>query len=93
MPRQSRRPSVDPAQPTRAAEPATSDAPPPVPRQRLWPIADAAKELHCHPVTLYKRAQAGKITLVKLGRRTYITGDELDRYIATAVPYVSGGRG
>lgn len=39
--------------------------------RKLWPVAEAAALPGCHPITLYKRAQAGTIELVKIGRRTY----------------------
>jgi len=61
--------------------------------RKLWPVAEAAALLGCHPITIYKRAQAGTIQLVKIGRRTYVTAEELDRHAKAAKPFVPGRRG
>ena len=60
--------------------------------RKLWPVAAAAALLGCHRIRLYKRAQAGTIQLVKIGRRTYVTAEELDRHAQAAAPFVPGRR-
>jgi excisionase family DNA binding protein len=61
--------------------PTTADL---VQQGKLWPVAEAAYQIGIHRVTLYRLANAGEIRLVKVGRRTYVTDAELDRFVARA---------
>ncbi|RIK16416.1 MAG: ethanolamine utilization protein EutA [Acidobacteria bacterium] len=47
----------------------------------LHPIPDAATVLGIGRSTLYELIAAGKIRTVKIGRRTLIAQDELERYV------------
>lgn len=47
----------------------------------LHPIPDAAAVLGISRSTLYELIADGEITTVKIGRRTLITQDELERYV------------
>lgn len=57
-----------------------------VARRRLYPIAEAAELLGMCRASLYNRRAEGKITFVHVGARTYVTADELERFIAAAEP-------
>jgi excisionase family DNA binding protein len=46
-------------------------------------IAEAARILKFSRATLYSRISSGAIRTQKDGRRTYITRDELERYVAS----------
>lgn len=52
----------------------------------LHPIPDAAAVLGIGRSTLYELITAGEIATVKIGRRTLITQDELERYVSTLTP-------
>lgn len=47
----------------------------------LHPIPDAAVVLGIGRSTLYELISAGQIKTVKIGRRTLIAQDELERYV------------
>ncbi|MFX0539555.1 helix-turn-helix domain-containing protein [Ornithinimicrobium sp. Y1847] len=47
----------------------------------LHPIPDAAAVLGIGRSTLYELIAAGEIATVKIGRRTLISQDELERYV------------
>ncbi len=49
-------------------------------------IPEALDLLGYSKPTLYRRAEAGLIQIVKDGARSYITAQELDRYLATRSP-------
>lgn len=49
----------------------------------LHPIPDAAAVLGISRTTLYELIADGEINTVKIGRRTLVTQDELERYVHT----------
>lgn len=49
----------------------------------LHPIPDAAEVLGIGRSTLYQLIADEEIAVVKIGRRTLITQDELERYVRT----------
>ena len=56
----------------------------------LHPIPEAAEVLGgMSRSTLYEKIASGEITAVKVGRRTYIAHDELERYVRdlTSAPH------
>jgi excisionase family DNA binding protein len=53
----------------------------PIPRRRIYPIAEAAELLGVHRTTLYNRHREGLVSLVRMGSRTYVAADELERYV------------
>jgi excisionase family DNA binding protein len=55
-------------------------------RRLLYPVAEAAELLGVHRTTLYTRHREGLIALVRVGGRTYVAADEIERYIAAAEP-------
>ena len=59
----------------------------------LHPIPEAADVLGgMSRSTLYERIADGQIKAVKVGRRTYIAHDELERYVRDlGAPQCSGG--
>jgi excisionase family DNA binding protein len=61
-------------------------------QRRLYPVAEAAELLGMHRTTLYNRAGEGLITLLRIGGRTYVTDDEIDRFIRDAQPAQVVGR-
>ena len=48
----------------------------------LYPVAEAGDKLGIGRSTLYELIAAGTIRTVKIGRRTLIAHDELERYIS-----------
>ena len=50
--------------------------------QLRFDIPEAARILRLSWATLYERIRTGQITTRKDGRRTYVTGEELQRYVA-----------
>lgn len=48
-------------------------------------IEGACAQTSLSRTTLYEEIKAGHITTVKVGRRTYITHAELERYVASLV--------
>lgn len=48
----------------------------------LHPIPDAAEVLGIGRSTLYELIATGQIKVVKIGRRTLIAQDELERYVS-----------
>jgi excisionase family DNA binding protein len=61
-------------------------------QRRLYPVQEAADLLGVHRTTLYNRAGEGLITLLRIGGRTYVAADEIERYIAAAQPVDAAGR-
>jgi excisionase family DNA binding protein len=55
-------------------------------QRRLYPVAEAAQLLGIHRVTLYQRAGEGLITILRIGGRSYVAADEIERYIRDAQP-------
>ena len=55
-------------------------------QRRLYPVQEAADLLGVHRTTLYNRSAEGLITLLKIGGRTYVAADEIERYIRDAQP-------
>ncbi len=50
--------------------------------QRLiYPVAEAAQLLGCHSTTLYDFVRQGRLTLTRSGGRTFVTADELSRFL------------
>ena len=49
----------------------------------LHPIPDAAQVLGIGRSTLYELIARNKIATIKIGRRTLIAQDELERYVAS----------
>jgi len=50
--------------------------------QLRFDIPEAARILRLSRATLYERIRTGQIATQKDGRRTYVTGEELQRYVA-----------
>jgi hypothetical protein len=50
--------------------------------KRLYTTREAKAELACGTTKLYDEINAGKIDALKHGRRTYITGESIERRIA-----------
>jgi excisionase family DNA binding protein len=57
-----------------------------VARRLLYPVQEAADLLGVHRTTLYARHREGLIELVRIGGRTYVSADEIERYIRAAQP-------
>jgi excisionase family DNA binding protein len=55
-------------------------------QRRLYPVDEAARLLGMHRVTLYHRAREGQIQFLKVGGRTYVAADEIERFILRAQP-------
>jgi excisionase family DNA binding protein len=53
-------------------------------QRRLYPVQEAADLLGVHRATLYNRSRAGQIDLLRIGGRTFVAADEIERYIAKA---------
>lgn len=59
--------------------------------QLLHPIPDACQLLGgMSRSTFYEHVQADKIAVVKIGRRTYVAHDELERFVRQLVAAGSG---
>ena len=69
--------------PLRPAAVTTGDL---VTQRRLYPVQEAAELLGVHRTTLYNRSNEGLITLLRIGGRTYVAADEIERYIRDAQP-------
>ena len=50
--------------------------------QLRFDIPEAARILRLSRATLYERIRAGQIATQKDGRRSYVTAEELQRYVA-----------
>jgi hypothetical protein len=55
----------------------------PLPQLR-YPLTDVAKILHLSRATLYERIKVGRLVIQKDGRRSFVTTDEIRRYIASS---------
>ena len=51
----------------------------------LYPIAEAAELLGMTRASLYNRRREGAISLLRIGGRTYVAVDEIERYIRDAL--------
>lgn len=58
----------------------------------LHPIPDAANALGIGRSTLYELIASGEISTTKIGRRTLISQDELERYVSTLTAAGGGER-
>jgi excisionase family DNA binding protein len=76
--KQPRRIRRHPQQPTELAL-TTEDL---IRRRKLWPPEEAAHLLGITKTTLYRWADAGLITLIRVGGRTFVADSELDRFVA-----------
>lgn len=45
----------------------------------LYPIAEAVEQVPVSRTTLYELIKSGELRTVKIGRRTYVAHDELER--------------
>ena len=50
--------------------------------QLRFDIPEAARILRLSRATIYERIRTGQITTQKDGRRSYVTAEELQRYVA-----------
>jgi len=58
------------------------------PLERLaYSIPEAAKVCGVSPATMYRAARGGKIQFKKVGARTFVTREELSRFLAEAPDY------
>lgn len=55
----------------------------PLPQLRFQ-ITEAAKILRISRATLYERIRAGRLSTQKDGRRTFVTSEEIRRYIGSS---------
>ena len=52
--------------------------------RNLYPVGEAQAKLgDISHTTFYELVKAGRIRTVKLGRRTFVTADEIDRFAAS----------
>jgi excisionase family DNA binding protein len=62
--------------------------PPPPPQQthrRLYKVPEARQQLgSISQTTFYQLVKAGELSIVKIGRRTFVAASELDAYIQRA---------
>lgn len=49
----------------------------------LYPIPEALEQIPVSRTTLYEEIARGAIVVVKIGRRSFIAHDELERYVRT----------
>lgn len=49
----------------------------------LHPLTDAAQVLGISRTTIYQLISDGEIRTIKIGRRTLVAQDELERYVAS----------
>jgi excisionase family DNA binding protein len=61
-------------------------------QRRLYPVQEAADLLGMHRTSLYNRAREGRLTLLRIGGRTYVAADEIERYIRDAETVQVAGR-
>ena len=52
------------------------------PRIHRYTIEEACQLTRLSRATLYERIAAGRLAVVKDGRRTFVTGAELERYLS-----------
>lgn len=50
-------------------------------KRRLYPLMEAAEQLGVGRSTIYELIGSGQIEVVKIGRRTLVPADSLDRYV------------
>lgn len=50
-------------------------------KRRLYPLMEAAEQLGVGRSTIYELIGSGQIEVVKIGRRTLVPADALDRYV------------
>ena len=51
---------------------------------KLYSVQDAAKTLCLKPQTIYSYIWTGKLATRKIGRRTYISEEELKRFVESS---------
>lgn len=57
----------------------------------LHPVTDAAATIGVGRSTLYRLIEEGEIEIVKIGRRTLIAQDELERFVRNRCTATPGG--
>jgi Helix-turn-helix domain len=62
------------------------DKAPPAPRRRLHTIKDVCAEARTSPATTWRLIGRGVLQTVKIGRRTLITDDSLQRLLEAGAP-------
>lgn len=69
--------------PPKAAPPPRATTPDDlVARRELWPVREAAYRLGVSTKTLYRRRDDGRLEIVRIGGRAFVTDKELRRYLA-----------
>jgi hypothetical protein len=75
---------MNPALPSKASTAATASSDPASAVHPVISLKDAARIANQHPVTLKRRANAGKLTILALStRRRGIRRSELERYLSS----------
>ena len=59
--------------------------------EKLVPLTECKARIRVSLGTIYREAAAGRLRLVKIGRRTFITESEIARFIRELRPFVSVG--
>jgi helix-turn-helix protein len=54
--------------------------------QKLWPLEEASKILGCSPWTLRRHKSRGTLHVIRIGRRIYLNGGELERITKNGLP-------
>ncbi len=57
-----------------------------IPARNLYPPAEAEQLLGVSHATLYRLLRAGKLTAIKIGSRTGITAESIERLCAEGAP-------
>jgi excisionase family DNA binding protein len=55
-----------------------------VARRDIYPIAEGSHRLGIHRTTAYRLAEQGRLEIIRIGRRAYITDHEVRRFVASA---------
>lgn len=54
------------------------------PERKMYPVEETRDKIGgISHTTFYELVKAGRIRTVKLGRRTFVMADEIDRFLAT----------
>ena len=56
-------------------------------RPLAYPVADAAAEIGSNRTAMYQAARAGKLKILKVGRRSVVTDEELRRFVSSLPAY------
>jgi excisionase family DNA binding protein len=59
---------------------------PPKPRRRLHTVKEVCEEAHTSPATTWRLIQRGILKTVRIGRRTLVTDESLQRLIEEGAP-------